>query len=111
MNRQNDRNHAGDIRDYRLQASEDGQEWRAIAEGRLASTWSPQRIELGAPVTAKHLRLTALSGFGTDSTAAIAELAVLEAGTRVTGSGGTIEYQRSRSTSTDVEEGGAAPLR
>jgi hypothetical protein len=50
--------------------------------------------------------LTALSGFGDDPTAALAELAIVPAVEIVAdGEGGPIEYHRVRSTSTDVEEG------
>ena len=57
------------------------------------------------------MRLTALSGFGNDSSAALAELAVLYAGPPLAEEDGTIEYQRVRSTSSDVEESGTAEPR
>jgi beta-galactosidase len=44
MNRQNDRDHAGDIRDYPIELSNDGQTWRKVADGKLPSTWNPQTI-------------------------------------------------------------------
>jgi len=110
MNRQNDRNHEGDIRQYGLSISEDGENWRVLREGELASTWSPQRIEFGKTVAAKALKLVAKSGFGNDPRAALAELAVIYAGTDLSDEpGGNIEYQRARSTSTDIDEGDPGP--
>jgi hypothetical protein len=47
-----------------------------------------------------------LSGFGNDESTALAELAVIYAGPKLERDGaGNIEYRRSRSTSTDVDEG------
>lgn len=110
MNRQNDRDHLGDIRGYALQASDDGQAWREIARGELASTWAPQTIVLAQAATARHLRFSALSGFGNDATAALAEFAILYTGPRLPeNAGNESRYQRARSTSTDVDEGPAAP--
>ena len=109
MNRQNDRDHLGDIRGYTLQASDDGQTWREIAHGELASTWAPQTISLAQPVTAKQLRLSALSGFGNDASAALAELAVIYTGPKLPeNTDAEIRYKRARSTSTDVDEGATA---
>jgi len=106
MNRQNDRNHAGDIREYRLEASDDGQTWRELSKGVLPSTWNPQRLVFARIETARQLRLTALTGYGSDASAALAELAVLYAGPALSdGSTGNLEYQRVRSTSSDVDEG------
>ncbi len=110
LNRQNDRDHAGDIRGYRLEASDDGQAWCEVASGDLASTWSPQTVKFSQIVTAKQLKLTALSGFGNDTSAALAEIAVMYAGPRLPDNGaGEVEYQRVRSTSSDVDEGGGNP--
>lgn len=106
LNRQNDRDHLGDIRAYRLEGGDDGAAWRELAAGELASTWNPQRLKFGTPVTVRFLKLTALSGFGADSSAALAEFAVLYAGPPLPETpGGAPEYKRSRSTSTDVDEG------
>ncbi|HRT07300.1 MAG TPA: hypothetical protein P5233_02800, partial [Candidatus Paceibacterota bacterium] len=68
---------------------------------------NPQRVAFSAPITARFLKLTALSGFGADATAALAEFAVLYAGPALpeTPPGRPAESQRSRSTSTDVDEG------
>jgi hypothetical protein len=109
MPRQNDRDHLGDIREYKIESSEDGESWTQIAQGELASTWNPQRIEFARSIAAKELRFTALSGFGRDTSAALAEIAVIYAGPKLGGKDtGGIEYHESRSTSTDVDEGGAS---
>jgi hypothetical protein len=105
MNRQNDRDHLGDIRTYTLEASDDEQSWREVHHGELLSTWRPQTITFASPITTSHLRLTALSGFGPDTTAALAELAVIYAGEKLPeDTAAAPEYQRARSTSTDVDE-------
>jgi hypothetical protein len=106
MNRQNDRNHQGDIRGYTVSASDDTQTWQEIVTGELASTWSPQTIEFTRIVTARYLRLTATSGFGADPSAALAELAVVHAGGRLADDvSESQQFKRVRSTSSDVDEG------
>jgi len=106
MTRQNDRDHFGDIRGYMLEASDDGQTWRTLLAGELASTWKPQTLKLPQPATARHLRLTAHSGFGADNSVALAEFAVRYTGPALPdNSNADIRYQRARSTSTDVDEG------
>jgi beta-galactosidase len=110
MNRQNDRDHLGDIRGYVLEASDDGLAWRDITRGELASTWSPQTVKFTESVTAKQLRLVALSGFGPDTSVALAEFAVLPAGPMLPDDGASpLQLDRGRSTSADVDEGGFAP--
>jgi hypothetical protein len=74
---QNDRGHTGDIRHYAVEVSADGLHWLEVVRGEWASTFDPQTTLFGRVVTAGHLRLTALSGFGEDQTAALAELAVI----------------------------------
>ena len=113
MPRQNDRDHLGDIRGYKLETSNDGNNWFPRAQGELASMWNPQRLAFATgPVSAKQLRLTALSGFGNDGSSAIAELAVIYAGPKLAvKDSGNVEYRRSHSTSTDVDEGPDAPAR
>ncbi|HEU5069018.1 MAG TPA: discoidin domain-containing protein [Verrucomicrobiae bacterium] len=106
MNRQNDRDHQGDIRGYALAVSDDGQTWREIQEGELPSTWNPQTIRFVRTQTARWLKLTARSGYGTDPSAALAELAILYAGPRLPDNVAPVEYHRVRSTSTDIDEGG-----
>lgn len=110
MNRQNDRDHLGDIREYRIETSDDGERWRSVLAGQLPSTWSPQTIHFPKIESAKQLRFTALSGYGTDASAASAEIAVLYAGPRLAeNADAVVEYKRIRSTSTDVDEGAATP--
>ncbi len=106
MPRQNQREHQGDIHDYTLEVSDDGSQWREIERGQLASTWNPQPIHFSQTVTAKHLKLTALSGFGTDHSTALAELAVIYAGPKLADTGaGNIEYQGVRTASPDIDAG------
>ena len=106
MPRQNQREHQGDIHDYTIQASDDGNQWREIERGQLASTWNPQQIRFSQTVTAKHLKFTALSGFGNDTSAALAELAVIYAGPKIADtSSGNVEYQGVRTASPDIDAG------
>jgi hypothetical protein len=106
MPRQNHREHQGDIHDYIIQVSDNGNQWREIERGQLASTWNPQEIRFPQTITAKHLKLMALSGFGNDSTASLAELAVIYAGPKIAdNSSGNVEYQGVRTASPDVDAG------
>lgn len=110
MPRQNDRDHLGDTRDYMVETSDDGQQWHEAIRGQLASTWSPQRIVFPQTLSAAQVRFTALSGFGKDSSTALAELAIIYAGPKLpSDDSGAMEYSRSRSTSTDVDEGVETP--
>jgi beta-galactosidase len=107
LNRQNDRDHAGDIRDYLIELSNDGQTWRKVADGKLPSTWNPQTIRFAQTETASRLRLTGKTGYGADASAALAELAVLYAGPALPENADAgVTYRRVRSTSSDVDEGG-----
>lgn len=104
--RQNQREHQGDIREFKLESSGDGTNWQEIARGQLASTWDPQTIPFPQTVTAKHLKLTALSGFGPDTSASLAELAVIYAGNQTANADpGNIENQRRRTASPDIDAG------
>ena len=111
MSRQNHREHEGDIREYVVQASDDGSEWREVVRGELLSTFAPQQIQFLKTITARHLKLISLSGFGSDKTTALAELAVIYAGPKLTAAdGSTIEYQRSKTATPEIDEGmGARP--
>ena len=110
MNRQNDRDHLGDVRGYTIELSNDGQAWRKVAGGELPSTWNPQTIPFAKRETASHLRFTAVSGYGADASAALAELAVLYAGPKLPeNADANVTYRRVRSTASDVDEGGTAP--
>ena len=103
---QNHRDHEGDIRTYQLEASDDGKTWRELHRGEFESGFHPQSVKLPAATTVTHLRLTALTGFGKDSAAALAEFAIHYTGPAIAGSQlSSPTYQRARSASTDVEEG------
>lgn len=104
MPRQNHRDHEGDVRDYVVEVSDDGNQWREVKRGALVSTYDQQRIEFGSNVNARQVRLTALSGFGDDNTAAIAELALLYTGAALPENSGGLTYQRVRSASSDIDE-------
>ncbi|HEV2905318.1 MAG TPA: discoidin domain-containing protein, partial [Pyrinomonadaceae bacterium] len=80
MPRQNHREHEGDIREYAIRVSEDGNEWRGLVHGALVSTFAPQRIDFGRTTTIRYLKLVSLSGFGSDKATALAEVAVIYAG-------------------------------
>jgi beta-galactosidase len=106
MPRQNQREHQGDIHDYTIQVSDDGNQWREITHGQLASTFDPQQIRFSQTITAKHLKLTALSGFGNDTSTSLAELAVIYAGPKIAdNSSGNVEYQGVRTASPDIDAG------
>ena len=95
MPRQNHREHEGDIREYAVTVSDDGAAWNEVSRGELVSTFSPLVVKFATPVRAQMIRITALSGFGHDTTAALAEVAVIEPGVRVVSSAdGRIEYKR-----------------
>ena len=105
MPRQNQREHQGDIRGFKMELSDDGVSWQPLLRGQLASTWNPQTIRFKKTITTKHLKLTALSGFGLDQSTALAELAVLYAGPKLPEHDGKIEYQRVRTASMDIDAG------
>jgi len=107
MPRQNQREHQGDLREFKLETSDDDVNWQPLLGGQLASTWNPQTIPFGRSITTKHLKLTALAGFGPDQATALAELAVLYAGPKLPENTGQIEYRRVRTASTDIDAGDA----
>ncbi len=76
MPRQNHRDHEGDVREYLIQTSDDGANWKDLKRGELVSTFEPQKIIFGQNISAKFLKFVSLSGFGADKTTAIADLAV-----------------------------------
>ena len=106
MPRQNHRDHEGDVREWRVETSDDGAAWREVARPVLVSTFDPQTVRFGQAVTARYLRLTPLSGFGRDRASALADVAVLYTGPALPEEDGELEYRRSRSTSADVDEAG-----
>jgi hypothetical protein len=106
MPRQNDRDHLGDVREYRIETENGDNQWQEIIHSELASTWNPQKILFSKTVIATRLKFTALAGFGNDHSTALAELAVIYAGPKIADTGsGAVEYKRVRSSSTDVDEG------
>jgi hypothetical protein len=80
MNRQNHREHEGDIRDYEIMASDDGEHWTPVARGRLESTFDPQQIRFPRSISSRRLKIRATSGFGRDTSASLAEIAVIYEG-------------------------------
>ena len=105
MPRQNHREHEGDVRDYAIQISDDGVNWRDLKRGSLLSTFDPQKIDLGRTATSKFIKFIALSGFGTDKATAIADLAVIYTGPKLPEDDSDVEYKRSKSASPDIDEG------
>ncbi|QJE01939.1 glycoside hydrolase [Massilia forsythiae] len=106
MPRQNHREHEGDVREWLVQASDDGRDWRDLKRATLGSTFDPQTVDFGRSVSARYLKLTALSGFGNDRASALADVAVVYAGPPLPEEAGEVDYQRSRSMSADVDEAG-----
>jgi hypothetical protein len=106
MPRQNHRDHEGDVRTWRIQVGDDGATWRDVTEATLGSTFAPQTVRFAAPVTARWLKLTALGGFGADRASALADVAVTYVGPPLPDDDGEVRYQRSRSSSTDIDEAG-----
>ena len=104
MPRQNHRDHEGDIREYSVSISNDGKTWTEIKRGEFVSTFDPQRILFGKTVEARYLKLTSLSGFGSDKTTAIAELAIIYEGGKLPEDTKDLEYKRVKSASTDIDE-------
>jgi hypothetical protein len=109
MPRQNHREHEGDIRELVLQMSDDGNTWSDILRRELPSTFDPHVLNFSRPVTTKYLRLVSLSGFGTDKTTSLAEVAVIYAGPKLSGSDAPMQYQRNRSATPDIDEGPERP--
>jgi len=106
MPRQNERQHQGDIREYKFEASDDGTNWQSVASGELLSTFDEQKISFGRTVSAKELRLTDLSGFGNDTAGALAEIAVVYAGPKLAErNSGNVEYKNVRTASPDIDAG------
>lgn len=105
MARQNHRAHEGDIREFIIEVSDDGQQWQEVKHGQLESTFEPQAIRFDETAEAKHLRLRALSGFGDDIACSLAELAVLQATAGQTDTPGEALPYRDVETATEEIEG------
>lgn len=108
MPRQNHRDHEGDVRQWRVELSDDNVGWRDAAPAPVAldSTFDPQTIVFDHAVSARYIRLTALSGFGADTASALADVAVIYTGPALPDEGSDVEYKRTRSISADVDEAG-----
>ena len=102
MNRQDQRQHEGDIKDYIIQQSADGKQWQTVMTGQLESTFDPQTILFGKKIKTPYLKLRAVSGFGRDISASLAELAVIYAGTPLTDD--AVETSIYRKVATATEE-------
>jgi len=83
MGRQNHREHEGDIREFAVQISDDGKIWSDVARGELLSSFAPQYVAFSRVNTARYLKLISLSGFGTDKTTSLGEIAVIYAGPKL----------------------------
>jgi hypothetical protein len=106
MPRQNHREHEGDVREWRIEISDDGATWRLLQVATLGSTFDPQTVPFAQGVTARYLRLTSVSGFGADKASALADVAVLYAGPALPEEENELTYQRSRAASSDIDEAG-----
>jgi hypothetical protein len=104
MARQNHRAHEGDIREYAIEVSDDGELWEEVTRGELESTFEPQQVGFGRSIEAKFLKLRALSGFADDTACALAELAVLRETPR-DAAAGDVEPYRNVETATEEIEG------
>ena len=68
----------GNIKDYRLQVSNDGKNWSdPVAEGAFANDSKLKRVMLDKPVKARYIRFTALSSQAGNDFASGAELGIL----------------------------------
>jgi hypothetical protein len=64
--RQNHREQERDVRIGLVQASHDGQACRGATPPRLGLIFDPQTVAIDAKLSARYLKLAALSGFGVD---------------------------------------------
>lgn len=67
----------GDIRDYALSVSSDGETWQEVARGTMDQSRSRQTLRFGHPMRARYVRFTALSSQSGADFASGAELTVL----------------------------------
>lgn len=61
---QRDRNHAGFVRDYRIEVRDGNEAWQLMAEGTFLNTCRSQQVVFDREVTGDTLRLTILSAYG-----------------------------------------------
>jgi len=109
MPRQNHREHEGDIKDYTVQISDDGTLWSDIARGEFPSSFEPHRVQFMRPIKTRYLKLVSLTGFGTDKTTSLSEIAIIYAGPKLDDKGQPIEYQRNRTATPEIDEGPDKP--
>jgi len=105
MARQNHRAREGDIREFVVEISDDGEQWQEATRGELESTFEPQEIAFGRTVEARHLKLRALSGFGDDLACSLAELAILRPMHQEASAPGEATPYRKVETATEEIEG------
>lgn len=67
----------GRIARYRIHASEDGKNWKAIAEGTWENTDRPQTVQLDSPTTARFFKLEALQEVQNRHWTSVAEFDVI----------------------------------
>jgi hypothetical protein len=74
-----DHNRNGRIKNYRLEASPDGESWQVVAKGKLGAAPTVQVIRFSQPVTARAMRLTVLSSYSKEPAASLAEWELIPA--------------------------------
>ncbi len=75
-----DGNHNGWIKQYAVCASDDGEHWgRAVAEGTFADNTDLKTVRFTTPVTAKFLKLVAMSSYSDGPWASVAEINLIPA--------------------------------
>ena len=67
----------GDIKDYSLQVSNDGKNWKEVLKGTFPYNKKQQRVLLEKPVQARYLRFTGLSSQNGADFAGGAEFSVI----------------------------------
>ncbi|HUJ11388.1 MAG TPA: discoidin domain-containing protein [Verrucomicrobiae bacterium] len=102
MPRQDQREHEGDIREYTIQTSDDGEKWNDVVRGEMVSSFAPKKIVFPQALTTRHLRFTAVSGFGSDNAAALAELAVV--GPKSLKVGSPVHYKATKSATPEIDD-------
>ena len=62
------------------------------------------------PIETRYLKLVSLTGFGTDKTTSLSEIAIVYAGPKLNDKGQPIEYQRKRTATPEIDEGPDKPI-
>ena len=68
----------GDIKDYKIALSTDGQTWTEVMTGAFENSKSRKTVIFSAPVTARFVRLTALSSQNGADFASGAEFGIIK---------------------------------